>query len=171
MTDLVDRIMTTLPSTIGWHVTNWMNDPAAQRCESPIEKLLLAAITLSITTNHWSFNRSIDRLIANDKPLGVPNAWPFFTIVSQWPLGNYRIDFMVFVQGGHQFAVECDGHDFHERTAEQAEYDRSRDRALQQLDIASLRFTGREIYRDPFECANEVIQFAMKKLHQVDNGS
>jgi hypothetical protein len=53
-------------------------------------------------------------------------------------------------------AVECDGHDYHERTKEQAKRDRSRDRRLSMLGFRVARFTGSEIYRNPSRCAEEV---------------
>lgn len=53
--------------------------------------------------------------------------------------------------------VECDGHDFHERTKAQAKRDRKRDRALQQNGEKVFRFTGSEIWEDPIGCAWEVI--------------
>lgn len=55
--------------------------------------------------------------------------------------------------------IECDGHDYHERTKEQAEHDRSRDRYMQANDFRVFRFTGRELYRDPMKCAEEVDDF------------
>lgn len=48
----------------------------------------------------------------------------------------------------HFAVVECDGHEFHERTKEQAERDRSRDRAVQAMGWRIIRFTGSELYRD-----------------------
>lgn len=56
--------------------------------------------------------------------------------------------------------IECDGHDFHERTKEQAIRDRSRDRRLQEAGHRVFRFTGAEIYRDPMKCASEVYDWA-----------
>ena len=53
-------------------------------------------------------------------------------------------------------AIECDGHDFHERTKEQAERDRSRDRWMIANGVQVIRFTGREIWRDPEECARQI---------------
>lgn len=44
-------------------------------------------------------------------------------------------------------AVECDGHDFHEKTKEQARRDKSRDRILISHGIHTIRFTGSEIFR------------------------
>lgn len=59
----------------------------------------------------------------------------------------------------HFLAVECDGHDFHERTKEQAKKDRSRDRRLQELDHTVYRFTGSEIHNDPMKCAESVLDW------------
>lgn len=38
--------------------------------------------------------------------------------------------------------IECDGHEFHERTKRQAARDRSRDRAIQAFGYRIFRFTG-----------------------------
>lgn len=54
-------------------------------------------------------------------------------------------------------AVFCDGHEFHERTKEQAKRDRSIDRSLQALGIPVLRFTGREIHADVDRCIREIV--------------
>lgn len=52
-------------------------------------------------------------------------------------------------------AIELDGHDFHERTKEQAQRDKSRDRILQELGWKAIRFTGSEVYADPIACVRE----------------
>lgn len=79
--------------------------------------------------------------------------------VLDWP-----VDFLVgvsdFARGRHYAVVECDGHDFHERTKEQARRDRSRDRRLQEHGFRVFRFTGSELYRDPYGCAQEVHRWA-----------
>lgn len=77
----------------------------------------------------------------------------------QQEFGDYRLDFVfkLCFRGDHRLlAVECDGHDFHERTKEQAARDRARDRALLGAGIPVVRFTGSEIHRDPQGCADEV---------------
>lgn len=53
--------------------------------------------------------------------------------------------------------VECDGHDFHERTKEQARRDRARDRHLQAL-APVLRFTGQELWEDSEKCWQETVE-------------
>jgi len=88
----------------------------------------------------------------------------------QSSIGGYRVDFLLViwiccvecrdpecVEHRVCIAVECDGHDWHERTPEQAQRDKSRDRQIQGSGIPVLRFTGQEIWRDADRCASEVI--------------
>ena len=49
-----------------------------------------------------------------------------------------------------------DGHDFHERTREQAAHDRSRDRYFQAAGLTLLRFTGSELHGDVDRCVADV---------------
>lgn len=86
-------------------------------------------------------------------------------MVPQYPLSvggrNIVIDVaMIPVAGrkGSPFAIELDGHDFHERTKEQAAKDKSRDRLLQTAGWKTLRFTGSEVFKSPFKCAVETHQ-------------
>lgn len=77
---------------------------------------------------------------------------------------SYRLDFYFYptatVYGG--FAVECDGHDSHNITKQQAAYDRSRDRELLLRGIRVLRFTGSEIHHSPERCAADI--YAMARI-------
>jgi len=73
----------------------------------------------------------------------------------QFEKKTYRLDFAV---ESMKIAIEVDGHDFHERTKDQAQRDKSRDRALQILGWRTLRFTGSEVFRDAAACAGEVVQ-------------
>jgi very-short-patch-repair endonuclease len=86
---------------------------------------------------------------------------------------KYTADFWLLRLGTGEkpIIVECDGHEFHERTKEQAEHDRKRDRRLTALGHKVLRFTGREIWRDPMKCATEALELAFSQqmspaLHQ-----
>jgi very-short-patch-repair endonuclease len=53
--------------------------------------------------------------------------------------------------------VECDGHDFHEKTKDQARRDKQRDRFFQSKGYKVLRYAGSEIWADPEKCADEII--------------
>jgi hypothetical protein len=61
--------------------------------------------------------------------------------------------------------VECDGHEFHERTKEQARADKSRDRELTAMGYTVLHFTGSEIHADPWKCAREVYRVLIGYEH------
>lgn len=81
--------------------------------------------------------------------------WPQFRLL------DWRVDFLLgaFPKGGKPgfVVVECDGHDFHERTKDQAAKDRSRDRRLQDAGYRIYRFTGSELYREPMQCAGQAL--------------
>lgn len=133
-------------------------------CESPIEQDLLAAL---ITV--WSDDYDINYW---QMPIDIFSK-PTLHIEPQFKAGKFRIDFRVRIQlydpttKNWDFIksvlVECDGHDFHERTKEQAQRDRSKDRYFQKSSMPLLRFTGSEIYADPFRCATEVIEFLERR--------
>ena len=98
------------------------------------------------------------------------NPAPFHTYVfSQVKIDRYRVDFLLAYRIGGEtqarFAViECDGHDFHERTKAQAEHDKKRDRKLQELGFPVLRVTGSEIWRSPVKTAFDVYVSALKAM-------
>jgi very-short-patch-repair endonuclease len=104
------------------------------------------------------------------EPTGNPRFADYFLrIEPQAQLGDYRVDFLLTLEGTFQpsgerarngtkrMVVECDGHDFHERTREQAKRDRERDRQLQSFGFLVYRFTGREIWEDVFACAKQAV--------------
>lgn len=103
---------------------------------------------------------SMDDLVAaRARPPG-----PYFTYAPQVTVGRHRVDFGFVadcfdVNEPIRLAVEIDGHEFHEKTKWQAARDRKRDRELVNEGIYVMRFTGSEIYRDPDQCAYEVLSF------------
>jgi len=62
--------------------------------------------------------------------------------------------------------IEIDGHDFHEKTKEQAQRDKARDRKLVRLGHYVLRFTGSEVHADPWACWKEVFDVAQSLSDQ-----
>ena len=79
--------------------------------------------------------------------------------------GRYYLDFALLHSDGRKVCVECDGHDYHERTKEQAQRDRERDRYLTLRDWRVLRFTGSEIYHDAEKCVRETIEHLKQDQH------
>jgi very-short-patch-repair endonuclease len=82
----------------------------------------------------------------------------FIGFANQVSLGQIRVDFFLIAKDGRRLVVECDGHDYHERTKEQAARDRSRDRMLLAHGCPVVRFTGSEIHRDVWACVYETVE-------------
>ena len=144
-------------------------DWIADCCESPMERLVF----LGLFANDWlplgreslasdcgvewsAIRRTVEapglRVLAQFGCVCFP-----LTVAQAIPVGlPYRLDFATFI-GRKKFAVEIDGHDFHERTKEQAGRDKARDRALACADWTVLRFTGSEVWADP-ECVARLLK-------------
>lgn len=120
-------------------------------CESPIEVLFASALEVVAASYGGSVYRSLGAV--------HPPQDRILYIVPQYRLGAHRVDFLIWWRDANlreaAIVVECDGHDFHEKTKEQAARDKKRDRYLSMHVARVLRFTGSEIYRDPFACAEE----------------
>lgn len=141
-------------------------------CQSEIERMMLAELGLCPfgyynDMNEVQFQDDLqDRAkFYGDNAIIVPQA-------RLRPL-PYRVDFLVLLnpRGRHPtiptLVIECDGHDYHERTKEQASRDRKRDRDIQNLGVPILRFTGSEIWRDAAECAAQVDVFGARMLERI----
>jgi hypothetical protein len=115
---------------------------AAVTCESPIERKMLDALAPH-------FPGVLDGSVVGDAGC----------LELQYQAVGYRLDFAII--GDRKVAVECDGHDFHDRTKEQAARDKSRDRRLIADGWTVLRYTGSEIHKDAAKCAAEAIAIAM----------
>lgn len=138
-------------------------------CESPIEALLEDAFRLMPIPR--GCRPRPDCSIAHVALMFPNTAWPnwqdepkfadekYVIILEQVEIGEFRVDFLIVAKLAgivRRIVIECDGHDFHERTKEQAERDRSRDRWFVSNGMTVLRFTGREIWRDPIACTKEI---------------
>ena len=64
--------------------------------------------------------------------------------------------------------MELDGHDFHEKTKEQASGDKRRDRYLAALGWTVLRFSGSDVYRDPAAVMDEIVALANRRRMDDD---
>ena len=119
-------------------------------CESPIEKYF--AIALWESTLIISSGKLGDYNLMWPKPPPKDFKIPHLRIAiwAQQKVFDWRADFVLGVVDAdgrpHYAIVECDGHDFHERTKEQALRDRQRDRRAQQEGWRIFRLTGSELY-------------------------
>lgn len=134
-------------------------------CESPIEERLALAIDVWFglamgAQAYFFFDKSYEWSESAEVRFAP------VSVFKQAKVGPYRVDLLLGLKGGDgpaQFiAVECDGHQFHERTKEQAAHDRARDRWMTTNNLKVLRFTGSEIFRDPLNCAGQIFTAWMK---------
>jgi hypothetical protein len=163
-------------------------DWAQALCDSPIERVFLACCMGSGWFEERRHDRaSCDRAMDLLESSGLrPTArrervvWDLFTttederfVLAVQPTliledRRMRPDFALVTcptfDGGCKVSIELDGHDFHERTPEQAERDKSKDRLLQQHGWIALRFTGREVLRDPQKCVEEAMAHGRARI-------
>jgi len=161
-------------------------------CESEIEKIFLAALIAESQQNdeislphkeYWKDNVTgfVKGQIDDFMSLMISKSGPTpITALMQVPIGGYRVDFLLYGISAHSddrsnwlrvaLIVECDGHDFHEKTKAQAKRDKKRDRDLVARGFTVMRFTGSEIWRDPRACIREAISFIRERQsdHQLN---
>ena len=108
---------------------------------------------------------------------------PYVYIEHQYPIyikdHNYRADFYFDTEYEFNFhykyehdfklVIECDGHDFHEKTKEQVKYNNDRDYDLKKAGYDILHFSGSQIFNEPFECANKTIDYIISKIGKWEN--
>lgn len=104
-------------------------DEGINKCKSPIEKIMYSILKQ---------NDCID-------------------VFPQHKIDKYIVDFLVSIGEDYKkIIIECDGHDFHEKTKEQAKHDKERDRYLISKGYPVFRFTGSEIYNNPLKVLQEI---------------
>lgn len=85
-----------------------------------------------------------------------------FNMRWQERIGKYTADFIVVYHPIHdlvpqkKIVIECDGHDFHEKTKQQAAKDKERDRFFAKEGYTVLRYTGSEIFNDRYKVYTDV---------------
>lgn len=139
------------------------------RCESPIERVMAYAI-LGLSSKFPG------RLL----PFGFTNEEEGYfrlgrgqskvIVGSQVGIGSSRVDFAVLAQVMRwreplRLVIECDGHEFHEKTKEQIAADKARERRLVAMGYYVLRFSGAEIWNDPWGCASDLVETLNHHAH------
>ncbi len=150
--------------------------------ESPIEEAMLCALCAAAHEHVDNVRYKRRGYIFGD----FTDQTDLLLIEPQAKLGEYRADFLLTYtctvpdpdsqrklkdgtsicgvkSATFQLIVECDGHDYHERTKEQASKDKKRDRELKKLGFEVFRYTGSDIWKNPISCASESIEALKKK--------
>lgn len=164
----------------------WEERLAPKIGDSPIEKILICALLMKIEFEHLEFTGALvapravsfetfdpTAQVRADVMVGDttgPASCPLF-VEHQVTVEGYRVDFRLGAMATKEvwtlekpIIIECDGHNYHERTKEQAARDRSRDRALTNAGYSVLRFTGSEIFNDPTRCVDEIYDLLISRF-------
>ena len=144
-------------------ISSWYD--GIKQCQSPIEGILFTEL-LFITSGFNDINFS-------EKPLPKHPQQVVGILSCQKKVGKYKADFCIDIMLGgkvNSLIIECDGHDFHEKTKEQAKHDKKRDRYLTANGHNIMRFTGSEIFNEPKKCAEEVRSYLINVHLQFING-
>lgn len=137
---------------------------AEQFTESPIETAFAVAFEWVCRYYFMDFYIQKDGLLLDAENLhNGSNSWVYME--PQAKISEFRVDFLITFSTGHRkhqnMIVECDGHNFHDRTPEQASRDRERDRSLTSSGYRVYRFTGTDLNRRPIECVTELAEFIL----------
>lgn len=131
-----------------------------EQTESPVEQMFLIRANAMSDDPRWNvFNN------------GTPRECVIVTPQSSVDVQghHYRVDFRVSYYSletdkyGVVF-VEIDGHNFHEKTKQQATHDKRRGRLLASECDALIRFTGTEVFERPTQCVEEAFNLAKEKF-------
>ena len=133
-------------------------------CESPIEQAMALEMERIGLFNSRYFTAGEIDIVSIDKQ-----------VVLQVNEKKYRVDFLIPVvyhikQGnfGKLFVVECDGHDYHEKTKEQVAKNNQRERDLKSAGYEVVRFSGSEIYKSPHKCIKDLLRIISSQRFEVD---
>lgn len=134
----------------------------SEECKSPIEQLFDFAFRI-VNFMHEGHNDSPEieltpqyKIKANGKKY-----YADFFYDSDYPNTEYG----KYKGKNHlKLIIECDGHDFHEKTKEQVAHDNERDFNLKVSGYDILHYSGSQIHNDPLGCAFEVYNYIQLKV-------
>jgi hypothetical protein len=160
-------------------------------CDSPIEQMFLIGISKYwMSTQPFQLGKTLGARskLENFMSLDYIGAVDVTIYPQYWITAgekNYRADLFLQISGrgllskrdGSQetinreinLIVEIDGHNFHEKTKEQAQNDKSRDRVLKKYGYEVIHYTGSEVYQDVYKVTRELAEFILAKLFSVTN--
>lgn len=130
--------------------------------ESPIEQILHVAIQTLAKIAEVQTSYGIEPVKVGEYwyPLGLSTH-------PQYHFDPYRVDFL-FNYNDYQIeekkiserylVVECDGHNWHERTEKERRYEKRRDRFLASKGLTVFHYTGSEVVSEPFRVAAEILE-------------
>lgn len=130
-----------------------------RKTDSPIEQIMFC-ILINCTTGYGYFYTEKDI----EKNGSVLTDGVYAVIKQQEKIGVYKADFVISLVCNKEeiakIVIECDGHNFHEKTKEQASHDKKRDRYMTANGYKVFRYTGSDLHRSACSIEEEVSDFA-----------
>lgn len=122
---------------------------------SPIEQIFITAFDLYLLTKNKE-----QIFLFSQAPIKLENK-------------KYIVDFLFeedeFVNKfntNKKIIIECDGHEFHQKTKEQVQHDNEREYDLKMAGYEVIRFSGSQIYNTPLKCAEDTYKYIMKSIKE-----
>lgn len=151
----MQKVIGELPTSIQEYIENEVRDFKFQllcnvaECESPIEMMMSMALDKCWLRGN-EFNIEIMEILKQENIKCGDNI--------------YIADFVIVAHNTNthdlvNFVVECDGHDFHQKTKKQVERDNMRNRNMALNGYPIIRFSGSEIYDHSYLCARETFKY------------
>lgn len=134
-----------------------------EECKSPIEIILNVAYDIKVFTN---ISLGISLFLTPQKHIDA-NGHHY---IADFVFDTNDLDDYVNLTP-FKLVIECDGHDFHERTKEQVKMANERDFDLKMEGYEVLHFSGSQIFNEPFKCAQEIVDFIKMKVKVVGGDS
>jgi hypothetical protein len=169
--DYEDRVAEHFAAALYPHAYRFSAALAA--CESPIEQLFAVSLFNFMEWYGYKYGAAEELTVHQQEVVkGLPKPYrvDFLLETTTYEMApdDPRADRNGLVEVVYsQVVVECDGHDFHERTKEQAQRDKARDRAFHAAGYTVLRFTGSEIWKDPDKCAVEALRMVGEQTRKA----
>lgn len=140
------------------------NSGTIEYIKSPIEQIFFVAF---LTVLHQNLTR--ESLGIDITPLGQHEqnidgydyVHDFAFYIDVYNLRNkFKMKDYIFMSS---VTVECDGHDYHNKTKRQVSNGNKRSNAMQQNGLTVIHFSGSDLFRYPYQCAEEAYCVIIKK--------
>ena len=135
-----------------------------EQCKSPIELIFITAFEIYSLNKRYLMLSAQQEIKIQDKKFIVDFLFDSTDEIIRFIANENNED--IFKNKKFKLVIECDGHEFHQKTKEQVKNDNERQYLLKMAGYDVLRFSGSEIYNKPFECAEKTYDYIMKKIQE-----
>ena len=127
-------------------------------CKSPIEQLFYYAYSILDFENEGDIVPSLFLMPQEEIHANGKTYYADFVFDSDYLKEDGNIP-----ENALKLVIECDGHEFHEKTKEQVKRGNERDYNLKIAGYDILHFSGSQIYNEPMTCAKKVYEYIKNK--------